>query len=77
VTLSTKAAIDANIPLLLDDDPAFLHIMEGSGAVQNERPSAAPPAQPALIRPEQVKKPPHLNEEAKAHQEVGIQKLGT
>ena len=42
--------------------PAFPHIMEGSGAVQNEQPSAAPPAQPALIRPEQVKKLPHLNE---------------
>jgi hypothetical protein len=75
MTLSTEAAIDANAPLLPDDDPAFLHIMEGSGAVQNEQPSAAPSAQPALIRPEQVKKLPHLNEETKARQEVGIQKL--
>ena len=49
--------------------------MEGSGAVQNGQPSAAPPAQSALIRPEQVKKLPHLDNETKARQEVGIQRL--
>jgi transcription initiation factor TFIID subunit 12 len=49
--------------------------MEGSGAVQNGQSSAAPPQQASLIRPEQVKKLPHLNEETKARQEVGIQKL--
>jgi transcription initiation factor TFIID subunit 12 len=49
--------------------------MEGSGAVQNGQPSAAPPQQASLIRPEQVKKLPHLNEETKARQEVGIQRL--
>ena len=37
--------------------------------------SAAPPAQSALIRPEQVKKLPHLDNEAKARQEVVIQNL--
>jgi transcription initiation factor TFIID subunit 12 len=49
--------------------------MEGSGAVQNGQPSAAPPQQASLIRPEQVKKLPHLDQETKARQEVGIQKL--
>jgi transcription initiation factor TFIID subunit 12 len=49
--------------------------MEGSGAVQNGQPSAAPPQQASLIRPEQVKKLPHLNDETKARQEGGIQKL--
>ena len=49
--------------------------MEGSGAVPNGQPSAAPPQQASLIRPEQVKKLPHLNEENKARQEVGIQRL--
>jgi transcription initiation factor TFIID subunit 12 len=53
----------------------FPHVMEGSGAVQNGQPSAAPPQQASLIRPEQVKKLPHLDQEAKARQEVGIQKL--
>lgn len=49
--------------------------MEGSGAVQNGQPSAAPPQQASLIRPEQVKKLPYLDQEAKARHEVGIQKL--
>jgi transcription initiation factor TFIID subunit 12 len=49
--------------------------MEGSGAVQNGQPSAAPPQQASLIRPEQVKKLPYLDQETKARHEVAIQKL--
>ena len=49
--------------------------MEGSGAVQNGQPSAAPPQQASLIRPEQVKKLPYLDQESKARHEVGIQRL--
>ena len=49
--------------------------MEGSGAVQNGQPSAAPPQLASLIRPEQVKRLPFLVQETKARQEVEIQKL--
>jgi hypothetical protein len=49
--------------------------MEGSGAVQNGQPLAAPLQPASLIRPEQVKKLPFLDQEAKARHEVGIQKL--
>ena len=65
-----------HIPMTRSGDAAPASVaMEGSSAVQNGRPSAAPPPLASLIRPEQVKKLPHLGLETKARQEVGIQKL--
>jgi transcription initiation factor TFIID subunit 12 len=49
--------------------------MEGSGAVQNGQQLAAPPRQASLIRPDQVKRLPFLDQESKARHGVGIQKL--
>ncbi|KKY15366.1 putative transcription initiation factor tfiid subunit 12 [Phaeomoniella chlamydospora] len=50
--------------------------MDGSGAQQPQQPQQLQPAQQsALIRAEQVKKLPHLNEQQKAQYEQMVQKL--
>jgi len=48
--------------------------MDGSSTAPNQQ-SAAPMQQASLIRPEQVKRLPHLSDQVKAQQEVHVQRL--